>query len=227
MMLSDRDAIAARLRTFAWPGEMWGDLIGPLMAQGRIVDLEAGQWVQAEGDEDTGVFVVLSGGVQVLCKARGDREAMITQLGPGAALGQTGRFGGGPRLLTVICQARTRLLVVSDRALARIGAEAPRMWEAVTALLYLSLRDLLQALADATALPPRARLAARLQLLARGLPAPRRLSVTQQTLGEFVGLTRKTVNAYLAEFERAGLVRRVYGGVEVLDPAGLERAAAT
>lgn len=226
MSSSDHDAVAARLRSFAWPGEEWRDLIGPLLAHGRIVELDAGQWVQAEGDEDTGVFVVLSGRVQLFCKAPGDREVMISQAGPGVALGQTGRFGGGPRLLTVICQERSRLFVASDRALARIGAEHPRIWEAVSGLLYLSLRGLLQALAEAMALPPRERLASRLQTLARGLPEPRRLRVTQQALGEFVGLTRKTVNAYLAEFERAGLVRREYGEVVVLDPAGLARIAA-
>lgn len=226
MAPQDRDAVAARLRSFAWPGEDWRDLIDPLLTHGRLVDLGPGQWVQAEGDEDTGVFIVLSGTVQVFTRAPGDREVMITQLGTGAALGQTGRFGGGPRLLTVICREQTRLLVASDRTLARIGAEAPRIWEAVTALLYLSLRDLVRTLAEAMALPPRQRLAMRLHVLSRGLAEPRRLRVTQQALGEFVGVTRKSVNAYLAEFERAGLVRRDYGELVVLDPAGLGRIAA-
>jgi DeoR/GlpR family transcriptional regulator of sugar metabolism len=40
-----------------------------------------------------------------------------------------------------------------------------------------------------------------------------------------VGLSRKTVNARLADFEREGLVRRGYGGVTVLDPKALRRIA--
>lgn len=224
-MASPEPDIAARLRSFTWPGEEWGDLVEPLLAHGRIVDLEAGQWAHAEGDEDTGVFIVLDGRMQLFCKAPGDRELMLSQIGPGAALGQTGRFGGGPRLLTVICQERSRLLVASDRALARIAADNPRIWEAVSGLLYLSLRGLLQTLAETMALPPRERLAARLHALARGLSEPRRLRVTQQALGEFVGLTRKTVNGYLGEFERLGLIKREYGEVIVLDLAGLGRVA--
>jgi len=222
-----REEAARLLRQFAWPGESWADLIGPLTAHGRVVDLAAGQWVQAEGDDETGVVVVLAGSVQMLCKAPGDREVMISQAGQGAALGQTTRFGGGPRLMTVICQADSRLLLVSDRALARIGAQTPRVWEAVAALLYNQLRDLLQVVAEATALPPRQRLASRLGLLARSLPDPPTLRLTQQALGEMVGLTRKTVNAYLAGFERQGLIRRAYGEIVIADAAGLRRVAET
>jgi CRP/FNR family transcriptional regulator, cyclic AMP receptor protein len=223
--MDTRDEAARLLRRIAWPGEAWADLIGPLLAHGRIVDLAAGQWIQAEGDDQTGVLVVLSGGIQMLCKAPGDREVLISQAGQGAALGQTARFGGGPRLLTVICREDSRLLLVSDRALARIGAETPRIWEAVAGLLYNQLRDLLQIVTEATALPPRQRLASRLDLLARNLPAPATLRLTQQALGEMVGLTRKTVNAYLAGFERQGLIDRAYGEIVVVDAPGLRRVA--
>lgn len=215
----------AILRASPWLGQGRGDLIDSLLAHGRIVRLAAGQWVQAEGDDETGVFVVLSGSVQTLCQAPGGREMLIGQGGPGLALGQTARFGGGPRLVTVICHEDCTLLQVSDRALARIGAEQPRVWEAVAALLYLQLRGLVQLLAETVALPPRQRLASRLELLGRTAGGALRLS--QQTLGEMVGLTRKTVNGYLAEFERAGLVRRAYGEVLVTDPAGLRRMAET
>ena len=219
----DRALAAAILRDAAWLGEGRQDLVEPMLTHGRILRLAAGQWAQAEGDDQTGLLVVLSGAVQLLCRAPGDREVLFGHAPAGVAIGQTMRFGGGPRLVTVICQEECRLLEVSDRALSRIAAETPRIWEAVAALLYLQLRNLLQMIAEAAALPPRQRLAARLETMARGGGAVR---ITQQALAEMVGLTRKTANAYLADFERRGLVRRAYGEIVVCDPAGLRRIAA-
>jgi CRP-like cAMP-binding protein len=218
----DRALAEATLKGSAWLAGPRAALIGPILAHGRIVRLSPGQWAQAEGDDEAGVLVVLAGAVEMLCQAPGDREVLIGGGGPGVAIGQTARFGGGPRLVTVVCRTDCVLLQVSDRALGRIAADAPLIWEAVAALLYLQLRSLLQLLAETTALPPRQRLAGRLEILARAAPDVR---ISQAALGEMVGLSRKTVNARLADFEREGLVRRTYGGVTVLDPKALRRIA--
>ncbi|MBW8816460.1 MAG: Crp/Fnr family transcriptional regulator [Caulobacterales bacterium] len=223
MGASDENPAEAILRRSAWL-EGRHELVAPILAHGRVVRLLPGQWAQAEGDDEAGVLVVLSGTLELYCKAPGDREVRIGQAGPGVALGQTVRFGGGPRLLTAICRDAATVLQVSDRALSRIAQDAPRIWEAVAALLYLQLRNLLHMVAQLTALPPRARLAARLGLLAAGAQG-RPLGVSQEALGEMVGLTRKTVNAHLGAFERDGLIRRRYGGVEILDARGLRRVA--
>jgi CRP-like cAMP-binding protein len=200
------------------------ELIAPLLDHGRVLHLTPGQWAQAEGDDDTGLLVIVSGAVQMLCQAPGDREVLIGQAGAGVAIGQTMRFGGGPRLVTVVCVEPSTVLQVSDRALGRIAASHPAVWEAVAALLYLQLRSLLHLVAEVTALPPRQRVAARIGLLARSGRSGR-LRLSQQALAEMVGLTRKTVNGYLGEFERAGLIRRTYGGLDVLDPPALLKIA--
>jgi len=51
------------------------------------------------------------------------------------------------------------------------------------------------------------------------------LCLSQEALAEMVGLTRKTVNSYFAEFERKGLIRRTYASTTLLDPNGLRRIA--
>lgn len=220
---ADRSLAEAILRRSAWlDGRQ--DLVAAILAHGRVVRLSPGQWAQAEGDDESGVLVVLSGSLELYCKAPGEREVRISQVGAGVALGQTTRFGGGPRLLTAICREPATLLQVSDRTLSRIAQDAPRIWEAVSALLYLQLRNLLQMVAELTALPPRPRLAARLGLLAAAARGET-LSVSQEALGEMVGLTRKTVNVHLGAMERQGLIRRCYGRIEVLDPRGLRRVA--
>ncbi|MFN3521736.1 MAG: Crp/Fnr family transcriptional regulator [Phenylobacterium sp.] len=228
MSANDRDRAAEVLGRAAWLRGHDPDLVRALLAHGRLVRLEPGQWAQAEGDEDTGLLVVIEGGVQILCQAPGDREVLVGAGGVGLAIGQTMRFGGGPRLVTVLCAEPSLLLKVSDAALTRIAAERPEIWRAVAALVYLQLRGMLLVAAEAAALPPRQRLAARMLILARAFDqtgAETTLRLGQQALAEMLGLTRKTVNGYLADFQRRGLVRLGYGRIELLDLGGLRRVA--
>jgi CRP-like cAMP-binding protein len=53
------------------------------------------------------------------------------------------------------------------------------------------------------------------------------LRITQQELGYLVGLSRQRVNEALRELQRAGVIRIEYGGVRVLDLAGLRQYAST
>jgi CRP/FNR family transcriptional regulator, cyclic AMP receptor protein len=203
------------------------DLVEPLLTHGRLVSFQPGTWTHAEGDEDTGLLIIIRGLVHILCNAPGERQVLLGPIGAGGAMGQTSRFGGGPRLVTVQCVENSLILLASDRVLAQIATTRPQIWEAVAALLYQRSRDLLQLLAETIALPPRQRVAARMVRLAReedegGKPM---LCLSQEALAEMVGLTRKTVNGYFADFEREGLIRRTYASTILLDPNGLRRIA--
>lgn len=210
-----------------WLHDHGVDLIEPLLTHARLVDFQAGTWTYAEGDEDTGLLIIIRGLVHVLCQAPGERQVLLAPIGAGGAMGQTSRFGGGPRLVTVQCVENSLILLASDRVLVQIARTRPQIWKAVAALAYQRSRDLLQLLAETIALPPRQRLAARMIRFAReddesGKPM---LRLSQEALSEMVGLTRKTVNGYFAEFEREGLIRRNYASTILLDPSGLQRVA--
>jgi CRP-like cAMP-binding protein len=49
--------------------------------------------------------------------------------------------------------------------------------------------------------------------------------LSQQAIGEMIGVTRKTVNAHLAAFERDQLVTARYNRIILRDVAGLRRVA--
>lgn len=200
-------------------------LAGALLAEGSLAWLEAGRWAQAEGDEQAGMLVVIDGVLDLYCEAPGDRELRFNQIGAGAALGQSASFGGGPRLVTAVCVEPSLLLRVSDAGLERIARSQPQIWRAMASLVYLQLRFTLHLAAGAIALPPRQRLAERLLMLSRTRPEGASIRLSQQALAELVGLTRKTVNGYLADFQRQGLVALDYGQVFVLDSRRLQRIA--
>ena len=136
-MTDDEARALALLDSVRWLAPYGPDLARALVAQGALARLGAGRWAQAEGDEETGLLVVVEGALDLYCQAPGDREVRIGHIGPGAAIGQTMRFGGGPRLVTAVCAAPSLVLRVSDAGLARIARDRPQVWQAVAAVVYL------------------------------------------------------------------------------------------
>ena len=224
-MSEDRDQALRLLGVARWLEAYPPGLAEALVAEGALSRLRAGQWAQAEGDEETGLMVVIEGAVDLFCQAPGDREVRISHAGAGAALGQTMRFGGGPRLVTAVCAEPSLLLRVSDAGLERIARLRPDIWRAVATLVYFQLRNALQMAAEVAALPPRQRLASRLLMLARGREAPVVLNVSQQGLAEMIGLSRKTVNGHLAGLQREGAVRLDYARIWIEDARRLQVVA--
>lgn len=222
MSPSDEDLRRALL-TVPWFAGQPPEQAAALMRAGRLIRRGAGEWLHGEGDEETGLLTVIEGRLKLYCQAPGEREVLIGVMPPGAVMGQSATLGGGPRLLTVIAAADSLVFVLSDRVLRQTAADHPGVWRDVAGLLYAQLGAILQLVAQLTALPPRARLAARLLQLEQNLGVA---EVSQGDLAEMVGVTRKAVNGWLGEMARKGWVRLGYGRVEILKPAALRGVAA-
>lgn len=218
-----RDAAAA-LDLCPWLDGHGGDLRGPLLAHGRLLKFAPRQWVFGEGDDSSGIVVVVSGTVQIYAQAPGGREVLLSQTSRGGAFGQSARFGGGPRLVTAISLRDSVVLHASDRALSEIAQQQPLIWRAAANLQYMLLRGMVQMIAEFAALAPHQRLAARIIRFASGGGSVARVELSQQDLADMTGLSRKTVNLCLADLEGRGLIRRGYGVIEILDMPGLKAA---
>ena len=225
-MTVPRSAALKVLRQSEWLRQEPLALSEALLSHGHLLQLRAGAWAQAEGDDQRGLVVVIQGLVHVYCQAAGNRNVLIGHCEAGAVLGHATRFSGGPRLVTAVCAAPSLLLVVPERGLEAAAARWPTLWRALASSAYAYTRRTVRALAELIALPPRQRLAARLLIMATpsdtGEPV---VHLSQQAIGEMLGVTRKTVNAHLAAFERARLVQASYSRILLKDPAGLRRVA--
>ncbi len=226
-MNAPRSLAARVLHSCEWLRREPEPLIEALLARGHLVSLPAGAWAQAEGDEQRGLVVVVSGVVHVYCQASGLRNVLIGHCEAGAVLGHATRYSGGPRLVTAVCARESVLLTVPERGLEEVAARFPTLWRALAVSAYGYTRSTVRALAELISLPPRQRLAARLLIMGaptagRGRPVVR---LTQQAIGEMIGVTRKTVNAHLAAFERAQLVCAGYQQIVLRDVEGLRRIA--
>ena len=209
-----------------WLKDYPGALIQQLVKEGRLVRLNVGEWAQAEGDDRSGLFVVIDGSLHSFCAAPGGRAVMIGVVGAGAVLGHATRYSGGPRLVTAVCVEPSVLLEVSDASIERIAAHFPEVWRAIAGFAYANTRRALQMAAEVISLKPRQRIAARLlAAIDGGHVGTPTLRVSQELLGEMLGLTRKTVNSHLCSFENIGLTRSGYGQITVLNAESLTNIA--
>ena len=226
-MTMPREAALKVLRGCEWLRGEPAALVEDLMTHGRLLHLNSGEWAQTEGDEHRGLVVVMSGVVHVSCQAAGNRNVLIGHCEAGAVLGHATRFSGGPRLVTAVCAEPSVLLAVSERGLEDVALRWPTLWRALALSAYSYTRRTVRALAELIALPPRQRLASRLLIM--GVPAvehgPAVVRLSQQAIGEMIGVTRKTVNGHLAAFERAQLIKASYNRIVLKDVEGLRRLA--
>lgn len=223
MQEGERSPVFTVLRKAAWLHGYPDELVLRLLGEGRLVRLNIGEWAQAEGDDRPGLSIVVSGQLHSYCAAPGDREVLIGLVGPGAVIGHATRYSGGPRLVTAVCVEPTTLLELSVEALDRVGAAAPEIWQAMAAFAYAHMRSAVRMAAEVIALRPRERIAARLLAMHDHSQATDRhvIKVSQELLGEMMGLTRKTINHHLLAFEAAQLIKGGYGRIELTDIAGL------
>lgn len=211
-----------RLLRNPWLARQTPALREALLAHGRIVRVDAGQWIYGTGDSLNGLYGVLEGAVHLLLTLPDGEARLLDIVQSGNFFGQPARFGGGPRLVTATAGADSRLLYIPDAALAEIGRSQPDVWRNFATLLYAQLAGALQLAGVLLHLPPHKRVAARLALLAS---VTNEVTVTQAQLAEMVGLSRKTVNVHLDGLERDGTLTRQYGKIVIRDRARLGRLA--
>jgi CRP-like cAMP-binding protein len=196
-----------------------------LLAEAEVRRIGAGEWVYGTGDTPRGVFALLGGAALVyVALPRGD-DVLVQIAMPGDVFGHAAQLGHGPRLATVLTARPSTLMYLPESALTRLGRRHPELWASLTQLLYNQYGALLLQFARHLALPARARLAGRLLQLTDFTPAPPVAALPQAQLAELVGVTRKTINALLAELAREGLVNVRRRQVAILQRDALRRIA--
>lgn len=191
--------------------------------EGRIVTLPTDSMAYLEGDEDSGLWLVLDGLMRLDMATGRDETVMIGMAAGGGLFGRSRRGGlhsGTPisRVVTARAMRPTTAFLLSDSAMARIGAVDAAIWQALGQALQTQLDAALAGMMGLL-LPPRRRVAMRITQAARDGMVP----LTQSELAELCGLSRKTVHAHLDALEQAGLLTRAYGRITALDLAGLHR----
>ncbi|MFM6853686.1 MAG: Crp/Fnr family transcriptional regulator [Sphingopyxis sp.] len=195
-----------------------------MAAEGRLRGLDAGQTVYLKGDGQNGLWMVLDGRVKLEMAVGPNKEALVNIARAGSVFGRSvlGNAGSRPVAARATTTHKTTIFIISGAAIERIATQEPLMWRALAQALQHQLESAMAMLGPLLALPPPARVAARLRQLAQG----ERVDVAQGDLADLSGLSRRAVNVHLGSLERAGMIERHYGGIIIRNDAALAAAAA-
>ena len=201
------------------------DAINSLTAGGVLRDIAAGTAIHREGDPPF-VELVIRGLIRAYVGAPNGRTMTIRYCRAGSLMGTGTLFNeGNPRArgnLTALVGSRLlRLNPATVRALAESDIRVTRALLAETSARVAEYINELQTSSFASL---RQRLARHLLDLAADQQVGSQLvaRANQEELAGAVGTVREIVVRILRDMRGAGLVRTSRGGVELLDPAGLD-----
>lgn len=221
-------AILQTLQNGVWFNRLPESLRSEMMAAANILRLEPGQQLFAQGDPKQGLYAVVSGGISIGRQREDGKEALLVVIEPPNWFGEITLFDRGCRTHHAIAVSKTVLVEVNGTVLDSILSEQPSYWPYFGQLLTLKMRLMLDISEDMALLSNAQRLAKRLLLMAVSNGeligrSKRVIEVHQEQLAKMLCITRQTSNHILKALERDGLIKLIYGKVEILDYVGLKR----
>lgn len=201
------------------------DVQRDLRQRAHMLRFANGQIIQQRGDRPDGFYLIESGSVAVgQFLASGDFRG-VALLGKGDSWGELAMFASRPRVVDAIARTPSEVRHIRAGHFEEVLAARPDALRPMLGALSQQLQEVLDVVSSIRRGSARGRIAGMLLTLAADKPPPVPIAITQQELGELLGLTRASVNAALGEFQELGLVRRAYRSIELLDPEALELEA--
>lgn len=181
----------------------------------------AGQIVQQRGAKADGFYVLESGSVSVGQFLPDGEFRAAALLGPGDSWGELAMFASKPRVVDAIAREDCVIRHVPSDIFQALLAQHPDAALKLLAALSAQLQEMLDLMAGIRRGSARPRIAGLLANLAGTAIRPATVAITQEELGELLGLTRMTVNTELKVLESEGLITRRYRKIEIGDPDAL------
>lgn len=196
-----------------------------LRSESPISRFDEGQLIQQRGEEAAGFWLTESGSVTVGQFLRSGEFRGVAVLGPGDSWGELALFAGRPRVVDAIARTRCEVRHILATRFEAALRNDPWCMRPLLGALSGQFQEVLDVFAGIRRGTAAARVAGLLATLAGEAADCVKLEISQQELGELLGLTRATVNTALRDHEAQGRIRRFYGGVEVIDRDALQQAS--
>lgn len=180
------------------------------------------QIIFTQGDPGTNLCLIEEGRVRISVASDDGKELVLGMLGPGDFFGELALLDGEPRSADAIAHEATTLLLLARDDFLRFLESRAHVSAVLLAAMSRKLRATTQQAQDVAFLDVPSRLA-RALLGVAGAGEPPVCRVTQGELAGLVGATRESVNKWLGQFERRGLLSRRRGAITLLDRAALRR----
>lgn len=197
------------------------EMLDAVLASARRLRFKDGEMIFALGSPPTCFFMVLTGRVRIRRLTPSGRESVYWVVRRNQWFGEISLLDGKPRTHDAIATGDTELLALASGDFHRILDRFPEGWQRMMRLVCSRLRTAFDNAERAAQAPLDASIATMLLLLADRTETF--VSISTEDLGEMVNRTRQTVAKRLEAWEKAGLIRRQYRQIELLDLAELDR----
>ena len=184
-----------------------------LLANAKSQSLAERKVLFEAGDVADGCYRLEEGLLKVsIASPQGD-ERILTILGPGAIVGELAMIDGLPRSATVVAIRDCKLSFVSRKAFVSSLREHPEIYSDLVSTLASRLREADKAMAAASFLTVKARVARALLELAEHLGRETESGrivilhkIRQSDIAGMAGVARENVSRTLTELKRRGLI---------------------
>lgn len=174
-------------------------------------------------DPGTNMMVVLRGRVKVCTHSDEGKELVFNLINPGEVFGEIALLDGSERTADAVTLDHCELLVLERRDFIPFLSKHPEACLRLLGVLCQRLRRTSELLEEALFLEGPSRLAKRLvrlsELFGRPVEGGTRIDMrlSQQQLGNMVGMSRESMNKQLGQWRREGLIRLEDGYITITD----------
>lgn len=198
------------------PTRAEGKLGELLLREGTVCHFTAGAIIQQQGDEGDGFWLIRSGTV-TLCRFTPDGNVTVFGvLGPNDLFGELAYFAGISRQVDALAEGDATLVRIGAPLIERLLASEPEFAHWLLKSLSNQLRVALDRIEEGRQLSAEQRMVRMLAEMARR--DGKTLGVSQQALGELIGVSRVTAGHILRRLEAGGLITLDYRRITVPDP---------
>ena len=193
----------------------------------RIYEKE--EIVFLRGDPGDSLCGVVSGRVRISASLPTGKEVVLNIMEAGDSFGEIALLDGEPRTATATAMVRTELIVFKREQFLALLSTEPQLAAHLIRLLCKRVRWTAQSMEDSALLSVPARMAKRLLSLmhvnGRSTPAGTRLTLSQEELAQFLGVSRQIVNQYLQVWKAHGWIVSGRGHLTICKASFLEALA--
>ena len=186
----------------------------------------AGTRVFHEGDRSDACYIVRQGSFRVTREHSDGRAITLATLGPGEVFGELAMLDGDTRSASAEALSDGELLALPATDVKGLLARHPEISVKLVAALVRRLREANERISRQSFQTVPSRVAGVISQLVSETPRSGEdgevsIRMNQADLAQLAGTSRESVSRFLADLERAGVVRSGRGRVAVLDPGKL------
>lgn len=207
------------LNAHPWFSELPAQNQADIAEQVYTLRANKGEVMLHAGEQVKGWYAVLSGLVKLQSQSAQGRLSVFLGVSAGEWFGEGSALKAEPRRYDVIALRDSELMCLPQPVFEHLCAQNMRFNQALVAHLNMRLGQAMAFIEAERIRSPEQRVALYLSPMVWRRSA--QLNLSQEELGNLVGLSRQTVNKVLKSLAQRGLVAVEFGRISILDNNGL------